>query len=131
MLASLYAEPRLEPIFRIVDWAYATPTSLHVRNPSGGSTVLSSENGTRQELSFRGDKSALNFSEATLHQETLDFAHEHRIPTKRTITILGAPMGSDAEAVQALAVAELTVSSTRKCYWRSPTISCAWLRFPS
>ena len=173
MLASLYAEPRLEPIFRIVDWAYATPTSLHVRNPSGGSTVLSSENGTRQgdpfgmllfclgikaaiaagleaggsnvkavavaddvnfvgpadgraatrataafiqacqplELSFRGDKSALlNFLEATLHQETLDFAHEHWIPTKRTITILGAPMGSDAEAVQALAVAELTGS---------------------
>ena len=48
MLASLYAEPRLEPIFRIVDWAYATPTSLHVRNLH--SPLLGKRHPTRRPL---------------------------------------------------------------------------------
>ena len=44
MLEALYAEPRLEPIFRLVDWAYSSPTNLYIvgnyslckRHPSGG-----------------------------------------------------------------------------------------------
>ena len=31
MLEALYAEPRFEPIFRLVDWAYSSPTNLYVR----------------------------------------------------------------------------------------------------
>lgn len=176
MLEALYAEPRLEPIFRLVDWAYSSPTNLYVRGADNIVETIPSANGTRQgdpfgmllfclgvvgpikaglavggdgvsavavaddvtfigppdgeaasiataafiqachplSLRFRGDKSKiLNFSGAPLHATTTAFAVANRIPILTDATmILGTPMGSDAAAVQALAVEEIAGSAT-------------------
>ena len=48
MLEALYAEPLLDALWRITDWAYSQQTDLLLRGATGITELLSSESGTRQ-----------------------------------------------------------------------------------